>query len=54
MKKSKNGKPKTGFRLFSALEWDKINASRHESPQGEEFFDLAKVRKTSIEISVDI
>ena len=52
MKKSKNGKLKTGFRAFSALEWNIINASRRESPQGEEFFALAKVRKTSIEISL--
>ena len=47
MKKAKNGKPKKGFRAFSALEWEKIRSSRTENVQGEEFFALAKVRMIS-------
>ena len=46
MKISQNEKPKSGFQAFSALEWDKIKASRGESVHGEELIALAKVRKT--------
>lgn len=47
MKISENEKPKTGFQAFSALEWDKIKASRRDRVHGEELIALAKVRKAS-------
>lgn len=49
MKTSENEKPKTGFQAFSALEWDKIKASRRERIHGEELIALAKVRISNLE-----
>ena len=42
MKKSKNGRPTICFQRFSALEWEKIKATRGGSVQGKELIALAK------------